>query len=113
MGAGFQLRNEYREFVPTGSDAKTDLAGSRHQYVPRAQWRVLDQLPDYKNENAHAKAPARSRCSRYRPSHAVLTEEHLITYLRLLDADAESTDWREAARITSWAAEIERPLLNS
>jgi hypothetical protein len=46
-------------------------------------------------------------------SHAVLTEEHLITYLRLLDADAESTDWREAARITSWAAEIERPLLNS
>lgn len=36
-----------------------------------------------------------------RPSDSVLTvydEEHLITYLRLLDADAESADWREVAR---------------
>ena len=36
------------------------------------------------------------------PSDPVLTvydEEHLITYLRLLDADAEGADWREAARI--------------
>ena len=24
---------------------------------------------------------------------------HLVTYLRLLDADAENADWREAARI--------------
>jgi hypothetical protein len=24
---------------------------------------------------------------------------HLVTYLRLLDADAEGADWREAARI--------------
>jgi hypothetical protein len=36
------------------------------------------------------------------PSDSVLTvydEEHLITYLRLLDADAEGADWREVARI--------------
>src|SRR5882757_2127627 len=36
------------------------------------------------------------------PSDSVLTvydEEHLITYLRLLDADAQGTDWREVARI--------------
>ena len=36
------------------------------------------------------------------PSDAVLTvydEEHIITYLRLLDADAEGADWREVARI--------------
>jgi hypothetical protein len=36
------------------------------------------------------------------PSDSVLTvfdEEHLITYLRLLDADAEGTDWRDVARI--------------
>ena len=36
------------------------------------------------------------------PSDPVLTvydEEHLITYLRLLDADAEGADWREVARI--------------
>lgn len=26
-------------------------------------------------------------------------EEHLITYMRLLDADAEGADWREVARI--------------
>jgi len=36
------------------------------------------------------------------PSDLVLTsydQEHLVTYLRLLDADAEGTDWREVARI--------------
>src|SRR5882762_8771456 len=36
------------------------------------------------------------------PSDSVLTvydEEHLITSLRLLDADAEGADWREVARI--------------
>jgi len=26
-------------------------------------------------------------------------EEHLITYLRLLDADAQGADWREVAKI--------------
>jgi hypothetical protein len=26
-------------------------------------------------------------------------EQHFVTYLRLLDADAEQADWREAARI--------------
>ena len=36
------------------------------------------------------------------PEANVLTgydEEHLVTYLRLLDADAEGADWTEAARI--------------
>jgi hypothetical protein len=36
------------------------------------------------------------------PSDSVLTvydEEHLITYLRMLDAEAEGVDWREVARI--------------
>jgi hypothetical protein len=36
------------------------------------------------------------------PTDAVLTaydEEHIITYLRLLDADAEGADWREVTRI--------------
>jgi Uncharacterized conserved protein (DUF2285) len=36
------------------------------------------------------------------PSGSVLTaydEEHLVTYLRLLDADAEGADWRDVARI--------------
>jgi len=36
------------------------------------------------------------------PSDSVLTtydEEHLVTYLRLLDADLEGADWREVARM--------------
>lgn len=36
------------------------------------------------------------------PTASVLTsydERHAITYLRLLDADAEGADWREAAKI--------------
>ena len=36
------------------------------------------------------------------PSEAVLTDydrQHLVTYLRLLDADAEKADWREVAKI--------------
>ena len=36
------------------------------------------------------------------PSVPTLTDydmEHLVTYLRLLDADAEGADWREVARI--------------
>jgi hypothetical protein len=36
------------------------------------------------------------------PSDFVLTaydEKHSVTYLRLLDADAEGADWREVARI--------------
>ncbi|MCX8571115.1 DUF2285 domain-containing protein (plasmid) [Aminobacter sp. MET-1] len=36
------------------------------------------------------------------PESHVLTgydEEHFVTYLRLLDADADDADWREVARI--------------
>jgi hypothetical protein len=36
------------------------------------------------------------------PSDSVLTvydEEHVITYLRLLDSDAQGADWREVARV--------------
>jgi hypothetical protein len=36
------------------------------------------------------------------PSDAALTaydEEHIVTYLRMLDADADGADWRDVARI--------------
>ena len=33
------------------------------------------------------------------PSLTAYDQEHLVTYLRLLDADAEDADWREVARI--------------
>jgi len=33
------------------------------------------------------------------PSLTSYYQEHLVTYLRLLDADAEGSDWREVARL--------------
>jgi hypothetical protein len=33
------------------------------------------------------------------PVLTIYDEEHLITYLRLLDADAEGADWREVALV--------------
>jgi len=34
-----------------------------------------------------------------RPTLSMYDEEHIITYLRLLDADAEGADWRDVSRI--------------
>ncbi len=33
------------------------------------------------------------------PRLSIYDENHIITYLRLLDADAEGADWQEVARI--------------
>jgi hypothetical protein len=33
------------------------------------------------------------------PDLTVYDEQHAVTYMRMLDADAESADWREVARI--------------
>ena len=33
------------------------------------------------------------------PTLTLYDEQHLITYLRVLDADAEGADWREVAKI--------------
>jgi hypothetical protein len=33
------------------------------------------------------------------PVLTVYDEEHIITYLRMLDADAEGADWREVAQL--------------
>jgi hypothetical protein len=46
------------------------------------------------------------------PTCSVLTgydEQHLITYLRLLDADAEGADWREVARIVLHLDPVKNP----
>jgi Uncharacterized conserved protein (DUF2285) len=48
------------------------------------------------------KPPADPDVADVAPTDSVLTvydEEHIITYLRMLDADAEGADWREVARI--------------
>ncbi|WP_108513801.1 DNA -binding domain-containing protein [Bradyrhizobium algeriense] len=33
------------------------------------------------------------------PAVTTYDEEHIVTYLRLLDADAEGADWRDVSRI--------------
>lgn len=46
--------------------------------------------------------PSDPLCGDQAPTVDALTpydHEHLITYLRLLDADADSADWREVARV--------------
>jgi hypothetical protein len=48
------------------------------------------------------KPPADPDVADAAPTDSVLTvydEEHIITYLRMLDADAEGADWREVARL--------------
>jgi hypothetical protein len=49
-----------------------------------------------------AKPPLDPPIADVAPVEPVLTgydEQHLITYMRLLDADAEGADWREVANI--------------
>jgi Uncharacterized conserved protein (DUF2285) len=36
-------------------------------------------------------------------------QEHLVTYLRLLDAEAEGSDWREVARIVLHIDPVQEP----
>lgn len=48
------------------------------------------------------KPPANPDVADVAPTDCVLTvydEEHIITYLRMLDADAEGADWREVAKL--------------
>ena len=48
------------------------------------------------------KPPLNPDVAHIAPTDSVLTvydEEHIITYLRILDADAEGADWREVARL--------------
>lgn len=48
------------------------------------------------------KPPPDPDCADIAPAAATLTpydEEHLITYLRLLDAERDNADWREVARL--------------
>ena len=80
-------------------ESKADFAGTGHQYA-KAKSKV-DQSTTC-CEKAHAEAAAYPDAADTAPSDSVLTaydEEHAITYLRLLDADAGGADWREVARV--------------
>ena len=68
--------------------------------MPRAQYRVLDQ--QFVARKPMQTPPLNPEVADTAPSDSVLTaydNEHLITYMRLLDADAEGADWREVARL--------------
>ena len=46
-----------------------------------------------------------ARCD---PALTVYDQEHAITYLRMLDADAEGASWREVARIVLYMDPADR-----
>jgi hypothetical protein len=69
-----------------------------HQYAkePKQSWSINNLLREKQ------KPPLDPDVADTAPTDSVLTvydEEHLITYLRLLDADAQRADWRKVARI--------------
>ena len=62
----------------------------------RVAWRCSAE------ETVLQKPPLDPPCADLAPNSAQLTgydEQHVVTYLRLLDADADGADWREVAKI--------------
>ena len=43
------------------------------------------------------------------PTLTAYDQQHLVTYLRLLDADAEGADWREVAKIVLHIDPVREP----
>jgi type VI secretion system activator RovC-like protein len=71
-----------------------------HQYAKEPKAKLIDQQPVARTPMQTP--PLDPDVADTAPSDSVLTaydEEHLITYLRLLDADVEGAAWREVARI--------------
>src|SRR6266852_6434882 len=94
-------------FGPDGSHWRCPFIGAQrtslfrgHQYAKESKAKWLDQQPVARTPMQ--KPPLDPDVADIAPSDSVLTvydEEHVITYLRLLDADAVGADWREVARI--------------
>ena len=71
-----------------------------HQYAEESKAKLVDQQPVARTPMQ--KPPLDPDVADTAPSDPVLTvydEEHLITYLRLLDAEVDGADWRDVARI--------------
>ena len=71
-----------------------------HQYAKEANVKLV--ISNFVARKPMQKPPLDPDVADTAPSDAVLTvydEEHIITYLRLLDADAQGADWRAVARI--------------
>jgi hypothetical protein len=71
-----------------------------HQYDKESKAKLVDQQPIARMPMLTP--PLNPEVADTAPSDPGLTsydEEHLMTYLRLLDADAKGADWREIARM--------------
>jgi hypothetical protein len=71
-----------------------------HQYAKESKTKLVNQQPIART--SMQKPPLDPDVADTAPSDPVLTvydEEHLITYLRLLDAEFDGADWRDVARI--------------
>jgi hypothetical protein len=80
--------------------SKADFAGTGHQYAKESRANWLDQQPVARTPIQ--KPPLDPGVADAAPADSVLTvydKGHVITYLRLLDADAVGADWREVARL--------------
>jgi hypothetical protein len=68
--------------------------------MPKPKAKLIDRQPIARTPMQ--KPPLNPDVADTAPSDPVLTvydDEHIITYLRLLDADAEGADWRDVARV--------------
>jgi hypothetical protein len=73
---------------------------SRSSIRQESKAKVVDRQPIARTPMQ--KPPLNPDVADTAPSDSALTvydEEHIITYLRLLDADAQDADWRDVARI--------------
>jgi len=80
-------------------ESKADFAGTVHQYA--MAHRNIDRSTT-RCEKPMQKPPLDPDVTDTAPSNSALTvydEQHVITYLRLLDADAAGADWRDVARV--------------
>src|SRR5450631_2107844 len=80
--------------------SKAEFAATRHQFAKEPNATLVDD--NAARTPPMQKPPLDPDVADTAPSDSVLTaydEEHLITYQRLLGADAEGADWREVARI--------------
>jgi hypothetical protein len=94
-------------FGPNGSGWRCPFIGVKQtspvrviKYAKESKAKWLDQQPVA--STSMQKPPLDPDVADTAPSDSVLTiydEEHVITYLRLLDADAQGADWREVERV--------------
>ena len=88
---------------PRASPAMTYTSGAKASWssiCQESKAKVVDRQPIA--IKLMQKPPLNPDVADTAPSDSVLTvydEEHIITYLRLLDADAQDTDWRDVAHI--------------